>query len=228
MSASTPAASPTGGSPANANSQDVTQSANQVDRLVLDYLRARGHKNAEAALLETIENGNTEEAGKTVSPEDLVRGLAVFAQKPSRPGENVLKDSSNVLQELDTMGNPSSIQSLISSLGTTGAEDILSMDPTDKHEGFTELESWVEGSLDMYKVFYVEVERESDLTRMFDSRSFAQYFSRYSVISTSILCKRGSKKLVGVLPNFCVIPYPCISTRSTISCDIFAVIGTHA
>ncbi|KIM66256.1 hypothetical protein SCLCIDRAFT_1211492 [Scleroderma citrinum Foug A] len=151
MSASTPAASPTGGSPANANSQDVTQSANQVDRLVLDYLRARGHKNAEAALLETIENGNTEEAGKTVSPEDLVRGLAVFAQKPSRPGENVLKDSSNVLQELDTMGNPSSIQSLISSLGTTGAEDILSMDPTDKHEGFTELESWVEGSLDMYK-----------------------------------------------------------------------------
>lgn len=163
MSVSTPAASP-GGSPANSNPQDGAQSANKIDRLVLEYLRTRGHKSAEAALLETIENGNTEEPGKTVSSEELIHGLAVFAQNPSQAGKNVLKDSSNVLHELNTMGNPSSIQNLISSLGGTGAEDILSVDPTDKHEGFTELESWVEGSLDMYKVFHVHVQTTFILT----------------------------------------------------------------
>lgn len=153
MSSNTPAPSSTGVSPstANANAQDAAQSANPVDRLVLEYLRARGHKSAEAALLEAIESGSTEVSGNTLSSDDLIKGLAVFAQKPSRPGENVLKDSSSVLQELSTMGNPSSIQTLIASLGTAGAEEILSLDPTDKHEGFRELESWVEGSLDMYK-----------------------------------------------------------------------------
>ncbi|KIK28401.1 hypothetical protein PISMIDRAFT_7425 [Pisolithus microcarpus 441] len=153
MSSNTPAASSAGVSPSttNANIQEISQNASQVDRLVLEYLRARGHKNAEAGLLEAIESGSTEVAGNTLSSDDLIKGLAVFAQKPSRPGENVLKDSSSVLQELSTMGNPSSIQTLIASLGTAGAEEILSLDPTDKHEGFRELESWVEGSLDMYK-----------------------------------------------------------------------------
>ncbi|KAG6331995.1 hypothetical protein ID866_7098 [Astraeus odoratus] len=151
MSATTPAASSGALSPANASTQDLAQNADRFDRLVLEYLRARGHKNAEIALAEVIESASSDEAGRTVSSEDLIKGLAVFAQKPSRPGENVLKDSSYVLQELSTMGNPSSIQNLIASLGTSGAEEILSMDPTDKHEGFRELETWVEGSLDMYK-----------------------------------------------------------------------------
>ncbi|KIJ68525.1 hypothetical protein HYDPIDRAFT_173223 [Hydnomerulius pinastri MD-312] len=151
MSAATPAASSSGGvSPANASTQDPAQSATAADRLVLEYLRSRGHKNAEAALLEAIESGTTED-GKTVSSDELVKDLAVYAQKPSRPGENVLKDSASVLQELTTMGNPPTIQDLIASLGTVGAEEILSVDPTDKQEGFRELESWVEGSLDMYK-----------------------------------------------------------------------------
>ncbi|KIJ21816.1 hypothetical protein PAXINDRAFT_105345 [Paxillus involutus ATCC 200175] len=152
MSATTPAASSSGGvSPANVSTQDAMQNANPTDRLVLEYLRARGHKNAEASLLEAIENGTTEDVGKTVSSDELVKSLAVYAQKPSRPGENVLKDNASVLQELTTMGNPPSIQNLLASLGTVGAEEILSVDPTDKQEGFRELESWVEGSLDMYK-----------------------------------------------------------------------------
>ncbi|KAG1800993.1 uncharacterized protein HD556DRAFT_976000 [Suillus plorans] len=76
---------------------------------------------------------------KTVSAEDLIKTLAVYAQKPSRPGDNVLKENANVLQELTAMGNPPSIQTLIASLGTVGAEDILSVDPTDKEEAFREL-----------------------------------------------------------------------------------------
>lgn len=149
MSAATPAASSSGGvSPTTVGPQD----SNSIDRLVLEYLRSRGHRRAEAALLETVEAGTTEDAEKTVSSDELVKTLAVFAQKPSRPGENVLKDHANVLQELTTMGNPPNIQNLIASLGGVGAEDILSVDPTDKQEGFKELEAWVEGSLDMYKV----------------------------------------------------------------------------
>ncbi|GLB36081.1 putative WD40 associated region in TFIID subunit, NTD2 domain [Lyophyllum shimeji] len=49
------------------------------------------------------------------------------------------------------MGNPSNIQNLIASIGSVGAEEILSLDPTDKQEGFRELEAWVDGSLDMYR-----------------------------------------------------------------------------
>ncbi|KAG1749922.1 TFIID and SAGA subunit [Suillus paluster] len=152
MSVATPAASSSGGvSPVNASAPDVTQSISSIDRLVLEYLRSRGHKDAERALHESIESGSVDESGKTVSAEDLIKSLAVYAQKPSRPGDNVLKESANVLQELTAMGNPPSIQNLIASLGTVGAEEILSVDPTDKEEGFRELEAWVEGSLDMYK-----------------------------------------------------------------------------
>ena len=50
------------------------------------------------------------------------------------------------------MGSSSNIQNLIASIGPGGAEEILSLDPTDKQEGFRELESWVDGSLDMYRV----------------------------------------------------------------------------
>lgn len=160
MSDATPVAdssSPEEGSPSNTGPQDALQNASATDRLVVEYLRARGHSTAEQALVDALENGDAEDKGKraeaaTISTDELVKKLAVYAQKPSRPGENVLRDSGNVLQELNTMGNPVNIQNLIASIGTVGAEEILSLDPTDKQDGFTELEAWVDGSLDMYRV----------------------------------------------------------------------------
>jgi transcription initiation factor TFIID subunit 5 len=133
--------------------QESPQKPN-VDRLVLDYLRARGYKAAEDALLESIDDSleAKTEGPTTISSEELIQQIAVFAQKPSRPGENIFKNTSNVLQELVGMKNPTSIHDLIASLGPIGAEDILSLDPTDKQGGFRELEAWVEGSLDMYQV----------------------------------------------------------------------------
>lgn len=158
MSANTPptsSRSPSITSPAN-QSVDPLQNASPEDRKTLEYLRSRGYTEAAKALLESLDpDASPDDKGKqpeTVSPDDLLKALAVFAQKATRPGENVLKDSANVLQELTAMGNPSSIQNLIASLGSVGAEDILSLDPTDKQEGFRELEAWVEGSLDMYRV----------------------------------------------------------------------------
>lgn len=143
-------------SPADAPPQDaLSQNASQVDRVILEYLRTRGHTTAERALLESLDGSSPDSTSKepdNISAEDLIKKLAVYVQKPSRPGENVLKDSSSVLTGLSAMGNPSNIHSLIASIGAVGAEEVLSLDPTDKQEGFRELESWVDGSLDMYRV----------------------------------------------------------------------------
>ena len=165
MSAETPAAStPDRVSPAAPNppSGDAPASnASDLDRMVLEYLRSRGHKDPEK-VMEEIEKSSAppDENGKppepssahTISQEELVKQLAIFAQKPANPDDNALKDGANVMQELSTLGNPQNIQNLIASIGPVGAEEILSLDPTDKHEGFKELEAWVDGSLDMYRV----------------------------------------------------------------------------
>ncbi|KAL0071905.1 Transcription initiation factor TFIID subunit 5 [Marasmius tenuissimus] len=155
MSANTPPASrsPSAHSPPP-QTQESTQTASETERAVLEYLRSRGYSNAEKALLQAIEDGPSDDKGKqpeTLSSEELVKTLAVFAQTPSRPGENALKDSGTVISELTAMGNPSNIQNLIQSIASVGSEDILSNDHTDKQEGYKELEAWVEGSLDMYR-----------------------------------------------------------------------------
>jgi transcription initiation factor TFIID subunit 5 len=145
--------SPAAQSPANPPVESASD-ANAVDNVVLEYLKNRGHTAAAQALREIIESGSPQDKSKapdTVSGEELVKNLAVFAQRPNKPGENILKDSANVQQELTAMANPLAIQNLIASIGTVGAEEILSLDPTDKYGGFQELEGWVEGSLDMYK-----------------------------------------------------------------------------
>lgn len=157
MSAETPASSQSPFAPSPSNPKDSVQNASAEEKAVLEYLRSRGHSAAEKALLSDIEAGSPDDSSskqqqETIAANELVKTLAVFAQKPSRPGENVFKDPSSVLQELQTMGNPTNIQNLIASIGSVGAEEILSLDPIDKQEGFRELEAWVDGSLDMYRV----------------------------------------------------------------------------
>lgn len=165
MSAATPAPStpgPEAASPAAASvTQDQNASATAIDKQVLEYLRSRGHKAAEQALLETLEQGGTPDpngagpstsASATISSEDLIKKLAVYTQSTAKSGENALKDATKVLSEMVSMGNSVNIQNIVSSIGDVGAEDILSLDPNDKQEGYRDLESWVEGSLDMYRV----------------------------------------------------------------------------
>src|SRR6266850_1723332 len=95
MSAATPTASTPDAStpaPASAETNQATQSA---DRLVLEYLRARGHKFAEQALTDAI--GSSDDKGKSpvsISGEELVKKLALFAEKPAQPGENTLRSDS--------------------------------------------------------------------------------------------------------------------------------------
>jgi len=94
------------------------------------------------------------------------------------------------------MGNPVNIQNLIASIGSVGAEELLSLDPTDKQEGFRELEAWVDGSLDMYRVC---VNIEWMFAESFDlssSQNSDQYSSRYSATFTLILFSTALKTLV--------------------------------
>lgn len=179
---SSPEASP------NTSVQDTLQNASATDRMVLEYLRARGHSSAEQAFMAALESADSGDKGKqpetpTMSTDELVKRLAVYAQKPSRPGENVLRDSANVLQELTTMGNPPNIQNLIASIGSVGAEEILSLDPTDKQDGFTELEAWVDGSLDMYRVRTFFSCRHLELLSPRDSPNFDLFYFQYFVTS---------------------------------------------
>jgi transcription initiation factor TFIID subunit 5 len=150
-----PSQSPAQEEPTPNATQDVVQVAD-TDRLVLEYLKVRGYKAAEEALSDSMDD-DTSESNKasgstTIASGELISKIAVFASKPSRPGENVFKSTPNVLEGLVGMNNPTTIHDLIASLGAIGAEDILVSDPTDKHEGYRELEAWVEGSLDMYQV----------------------------------------------------------------------------
>ncbi|KAI0321729.1 TFIID and SAGA subunit [Amylostereum chailletii] len=154
MSVATPAVStPDATTPAaSAPSDSTSQTHNAVDQMVLEYLRSRGHANAEKALSEALSSSNKGEGpSKTQPTVDLLKKLSVFSEKQPQTGENALKDTSSVLQELVSTGTSSNIQNLLKSVGSVGADEILSLDPGDKQEGFRELELWVEGSLDMYR-----------------------------------------------------------------------------
>lgn len=210
MSATTPTTStPDGPSSANVNptstASDPSTNSSATDRLVLEYLRARGHKAAEQALLETLDGVSLDDKGKqtdtsTISAEELLKRLNVFAQKSARPGENVFKDAASVLQELAAMGNNTNIQNLLASIGPIGAEEILSLDPNDKQEGFRELEAWVDGSLDMYRVS-ISHSSSSSVPDSYGSLSSDQCCFRFSVTFTSTLYSMGIRKLVRCNPS---------------------------
>ncbi|KAF5385484.1 hypothetical protein D9757_005345 [Collybiopsis confluens] len=152
MSANTPSASPSAPSPSQ--TQDSATNGADVGRLVLHYLRAKGHSAAEKALLTEIETTSSDIESaqpETINAEELVKTLAVFTRDPSKSTENAFKDPSTILSELGAMANIPALQSLISNISSIGAEEILTEDPSDKPEGFRELVAWVEGSLDMYR-----------------------------------------------------------------------------
>ena len=77
-----------------------------------------------------------------------------FFQRKDRPaGENALTDATLTLQSLQsTVATTSTVSDLLGNIAPGGADEIISLDPTDKHEGFRDLEAWVDGSLDMYRV----------------------------------------------------------------------------
>lgn len=153
----------------------------ELDKSIGEYLRARGYDGVAAA----FESSLKDDKGKkpVVDTEALRKAL-----------EPRLKESASVLSELTAMASPANLQSLLLNLGT-GVDDILSLDPTDRHEGFRELESWVEGSLDMYRVCGTPP-IIADLAHAPTSPNFGQYCSQSSAISTWISFSAALKTLV--------------------------------
>lgn len=153
MSAATPSSStPEAGTSPPTITQDLPSNASSVDRLVLEYLHSHGHTSAEQAFSESLEGDDKgkgrEITGATITAEELVMKLSSMLD---RAGDTTVQ---NALKDIASLSNKSNLQSLVSSIGPGGAEEILTLDPTDKQEGFRELESWVDGSLDMYKVHF--------------------------------------------------------------------------
>ncbi|KDQ20487.1 hypothetical protein BOTBODRAFT_183267 [Botryobasidium botryosum FD-172 SS1] len=81
---------------------------------------------------------------------------------------------------------PPTIADLLAGLEGTGAEDALALDPTDKHEGFRQLEEWVDGSLDMYRpefrpiLFPVFCHFYLELIQQGFKDAAADFFAKYS------------------------------------------------
>lgn len=187
------ASSPEATSPAAAAGPSDASNMSAMDKLVVDYLKSRGHESAASALSDALGGGLT--ASNTLSAEELVKKMAVFAASES--GENAYKSSANILQELVASGTSSNIKSLIMNMGDGGAEDALSLDPGDKQEGFRDLEAWVEGSLDMYRVrVNVLPTTLSILMSSTLSLNSVQSCSRYSVTSTLTSCMGGLRMRV--------------------------------
>ncbi|KZT30672.1 TFIID and SAGA subunit [Neolentinus lepideus HHB14362 ss-1] len=175
-------------------SQDAQPIVDAVDRLVLEYLRNRGYKLPEQGVPNAVDEASPSDKGKapetapsqTITSEELIKRLAVFSQRPANPNENAYNNASSVVQDVGGAGTSLNIQNLIANLGSIGAEEILSLDPTDKNEGFRELQAWVDGSLDMYRpefrpmLFPVFVHFYLDLIQSGFKEAAVKFFSEFS------------------------------------------------
>ena len=90
------ASSPEATSPAAAGTSDAS-SMSAMDKIVVDYLRSRGHESAATALGQAL-GGDGASTSTTLSAEELLKKMAVFAA--SGTGENSYKSTANILQEL--------------------------------------------------------------------------------------------------------------------------------
>lgn len=136
MSNVTPAASPEDVLDSSVP-MDIYNQPSEMDQLVLHYLRTRGHKDAENALRSVIDDPSESRlTPSSLSSAELAKQLATFTTNASesKPTE------------------APTLRGLVTSVGSVGVEELLASDPSDKHQGFRELEAWVDGSLDMYRV----------------------------------------------------------------------------
>ncbi len=158
MSAATPAPS----NPPSQPSSPVNDAS--LQRFEVEQDKPRGannsgvlaqarHKNAEQALQDALnlpanEHSEAEasEPVQTVSDEELRKHLVPFWEKKEGSGDNALSDGDITMQSLLTGGvTAPKVTKLLESIGPGGADEILSFDPTDRHEGFRDLEAWVHG-----------------------------------------------------------------------------------
>lgn len=142
MSAQTsPAAPQTPNTASPAGPSDNDQEKASLDRFLVEHLQSRGYTDAANSLSKALEDRPGDEEPQDSTIKDFIRALAIrLRPTPKEPAP---------------MMTESDVQTLLANLVPADSKDLLSMDPTGKQDGFRELEAWVEGSLDMYRVRYI-------------------------------------------------------------------------
>ncbi|KZT44566.1 WD40 repeat-like protein [Sistotremastrum suecicum HHB10207 ss-3] len=115
-----------------------------------------------------------------VQSQDVIKAAAPFATK------NTAADTSTVQALQAIPSTAQKLSTLLTSVAGQGAEDILSLDPSDRLEGFKDLESWVDGSLDMYRpefrpiLFPIFCHFYLDLVQLGLQESATKFFKTFS------------------------------------------------
>ncbi|KIJ45050.1 hypothetical protein M422DRAFT_29906 [Sphaerobolus stellatus SS14] len=95
-------------------------------------------------------------------------------------------DSSEATATNEAASATGGLKQLLASLDAKGAEEVLTLDSADKAEGFKDLESWVDGSLDMYRpefrplLFPIFVHFYLDLIEFGFKEEALSFFTTYS------------------------------------------------
>jgi transcription initiation factor TFIID subunit 5 len=121
--------------------------------------------------------------------EDVVKSVAPYFAKSQTDRTNVLQEPSTVADALKEIPQPQErLAQLLNAASHHGSKDILALDPTDRLTGYSELEAWVDGSLDMYKVnLNIDDHYPLDSELNAISQSSDLFSSPFSVTSTWIL-----------------------------------------
>ncbi|CAE6383066.1 unnamed protein product [Rhizoctonia solani] len=123
-----PSALPNGSS-SNANPHPTSPTTPRLNtQQVLEYLRQRGFKRAEQAFLE--DNGKTQNLDELVKQNLPEESAAPVKVDPEQAGKDA---------------------AVIAALRSRGRDEAVVLDPSERAEAFRQLESWVDGSLDIYR-----------------------------------------------------------------------------
>jgi transcription initiation factor TFIID subunit 5 len=85
--------------------------------------------------------------------EEVVKSVAPYAPKTPTDRSNGLQNPEATNLALRAIPQShEKVSQLMETVKQQGSTDILALDPSDRLTGYSELEAWVDGSVDMYKV----------------------------------------------------------------------------
>lgn len=90
-----------------------------------------------------------------IQKDEVVKSVAPYVAKSTTEPANALQETQVTAQALQAIpSTKEKLATLLTSVGAgNGSTDILALDPSDRLGGYSDLEAWVDGSLDMYKVY---------------------------------------------------------------------------
>ena len=142
----------------------TTTSRSDFDNAAMDMLVNRGYRPdaGEQSPISPDKDDGPRRSTRTsarlqasqIQKDEVVKVTAPYASRSTSDVSNALAEHQGTTQALQAIPSThEKLATLLTSVSATkGAEDILSLDPADRLGGYSELENWVDGSLDMYRV----------------------------------------------------------------------------